>query len=120
MSKRDLAKPGETFWCVVENLYIPEGGSLSEKEYCVCSAEVARLFQEQGDMALHVRGPDGRLILRYHKNADIGKRVFRTPREAALYALELTEKNDRVWAHMMGEKPMRRTWEKYLEEDVNV
>lgn len=29
-------------------------------------------------------------------------------------------KNDRVWADMMGEKPMRRTWENYLEEDVNV
>lgn len=57
--------------------------------------------------------------MHYCKNKNIGKTVFRTPREAALYALELTEKNDRVWARM-GEKPMRRTWEKYLEEDVNV
>lgn len=120
VSARDRAKVGEVLWVVEEHFYTPVGSCISEKEYCVCSSEVVRLFPKWDEMALHTRGADGYLHLHYYKNKDIGRTVFRTPREAALYALELTKKNDRVWADMMGEKPMRRTWEKYLEEDVNV
>ena len=120
MNARDRAKVGEVFWVVVEHFYTPKDSYLCEKEYCVCKTEVYKLLPRWDEMVLHGPGPDGYQQLHYYKNKDIGRTVFRTPREAALYALELTKKNDRVWDDMMGEKPMRRTWEKYLEEDVNV
>lgn len=119
VSARDRAKVGDVFWVVVEHFYTPKDSPLCETEYCVCRAEVYKLLPQWDEMVLHGPGPDGYRQLHYCKNKNIGKTVFRTPREAALYALELTEKNDRVWS-CMGEKPMRRTWEKYLEEDVNV
>lgn len=117
MNARDRAKVGEVFWVVVERFYTPKDSHLCEKEYCVCKTEVYKLLPRWDEMVLHGPGPDGYQQLHYYKNKDIGRTVFRTPKEAALYALELTKKNDRVWADMMGEKPMRRTWEKYLEEE---
>lgn len=102
---------------MVEHFYTPKDSHLCEKEYCVCKTEVYKLLPRWDEMVLHGPGPDGYQQLHYYKNKDIGRTVFRTPKEAALYALELTKKNDRVWADMMGEKPMRRTWEKYLEEE---
>lgn len=120
MSTRDRAQVGDVFWLVVEHFYTPEGSPLVEKEYCVVSGTVSRLLPKWDEMALTGLGPDGYTQMHYYKIKDIGKRVFRTRKEAALYARELTEKNDRVWSYMVGEKPMRRTWEKYLEEDANV
>lgn len=117
MNARDRAKVGEVFWVVVEHFYTPKDSHLCEKEYCVCKTEVYKMLPRWDEMVLHGPGPDGYRQLHYYKNKDIGRTVFRTPKEAALYALELTEKNDRVWAYMMGEEPMRRTWEKYLEEE---
>ena len=53
---------------------------------------------------------------RFHKLSDIGKQiVFYTAREAAMYAKDLTEKYERTWGWCL-KRPLRRTWEKYLEE----
>lgn len=95
MNARDRAKVGEVFWVVVEHFYTPKDSHLCEKEYCVCKTEVYKLLPRWDEMVLHGTGPDGYQQLHYYKNKDIGRTVFRTPKEAALYALELTKKNDR-------------------------
>ncbi len=117
MSARERAKAGDVFWFVTEHIYTPRGSCLPEKEYCVSSGTVSKLHGDE--MQLSAAGPDGYARVAFYKFADIGKRLFTTPREAALYALALTEKNDRVWADRLGEKPMRRTWEKYLKEETS-
>jgi hypothetical protein len=72
VSARDRAKVGEVLWVVEEHFYTPVGSCISEKEYCVCSSEVVRLFPKWDEMALHTRGADGYLHLHYYKNKDIG------------------------------------------------
>ena len=119
MSEIRQGKIGDLFWVVVEHFYTSKGSFICKKEYCVCEAEVKELIPEWDEMVLRGPGPDGYRQIHYYKNKDIGKKVFRTPREAALYARQLTEKNDQVWADMIGEQPMRRTWEKYLEVNVD-
>lgn len=52
----------------------------------------------------------------YYKASDFGKKVFFTPKEAAQEALRRTIDQDQIWTKY-GEPPMRRTWEKYLEEE---
>lgn len=117
MSTREHVKIGDIFWLVVEHLYTTQDGLFVKKEYCVTSGTVSKLLSRWDEMVLTGPGPDGYNLMHYYKLKDIGKRIFRTRKEAALYARELTEKNDRVWADIMGEEPMRRTWEKHLEEE---
>ena len=51
----------------------------------------------------------------YYQAKDFGKKVFFTAKEAAQEALRRTIESDQTWTKY-GEPPMRRTWEKYLEE----
>ena len=117
MSTREHVKVGDIFWLVVEHLYTTQDGLFVKKEYRVTSGTVSKLLSRWDEMVLTGPGPDGYNLMHYYKLKDIGKQIFRTRKEAALYARELTEKNDRVWADIMGEEPMRRTWEKHLEEE---
>ena len=121
MAKPKRPEIGTILWDVHENLYY---GKADEDfictEYVVTSAPITDYF-EGGYVELKMVGPvphgnRSSPTPRFHKLADIGKKVFYTAREAALYAQELTEKYERTWGRFM-KQPMRRTWEKYLEED---
>ena len=83
-------------------------------EYSVCEAKVCGYFTgSYTEIKLVGPDSDGYMTPYFHKLKNIGKTVFFSPREAALYARELTEKyeRDRSWP---GDPPMRRLWEKYL------
>lgn len=118
MSRQNRPEIGTILWDVHENLYYGGSGFVS-KEYVVTSAPVTG-FCEGGFVEICMTGPvpvgDRSFpVPRRHKLSDIGKKVFFSAREAALYAKELTEKYEctRGWT---GETHLRRTWEKYLEE----
>lgn len=120
MSKQKRPEIGTILWDVHENLYY---GKADEDfictEYVVTSAPITDYF-EGGYVELKMVGPvphgDRSFPTpRFHKLSDIGKRVFFTARESALYAKEWTEEYERIWGRFM-KQPLRRTWEKYLEE----
>lgn len=52
----------------------------------------------------------------YYQAKDFGKSVFLTAKEAAQRALALTEEAEKK-PIMRKEPPMRRTWERYLENE---
>ena len=121
MSRQMRPEIGTILWDVHENLYYDRTGAcFIQKEYVVTPAPVVDYF-DGGFVEICMTGPvpKGDHIFplpRRHKLSDIGKKVFYTAREAALYAKELTEKYERTWG-WTGETPLRRTWEKYLEEE---
>ena len=120
MTKQKRPEIGTVMWDVHENLYYDFSVSPAPlKEYVVTPAPVTGYY-EGGFVEICMTGPVPRgdlcpTVPRRHKLADIGKMVFYTAREAALYAQELTEKYERTWGWTQ-DPPMRRTWEKYLEE----
>jgi len=120
MGARQKRPPiGTVMWDVHENRYYEKGSVLVRLEYVVTSAPIESYF-EGGYVELVMCGPipNGDYSSptpRYHKLSDIGTKVFYTAREAALHAKELTEKYERTWG-WTKDPPMRRTWEKYLEE----
>lgn len=121
MSKQKRPEIGTVMWDVHESMYYVKGYAGPFKEYVVASAPISG-FLEGGFVELCMTGPvlSGDMIYnipRRHKLADIGKKVFYTAREAALYAKELTEKYERTWGWCL-KRPLRRTWEKYLEETI--
>lgn len=109
---------GSTLWDVHENLYYDKSVRAAPlTEFIVTPGEVVGFF-ERGLVEVKMVGevPGHGRMPRHHRLSDIGKRrVYYTAREAALYAKELTEKYERTWG-WTSEPPMRRTWEKYLEE----
>ena len=118
MKKQKRPEIGTVMWDVHENLYYIPGQAGPVKEYVVTDAPVVG-FWEGGFVEICMTGPVPRgdlcpTVPRRHKLADIGKRVFYTAREAALYAQELMEKYERTWGRFL-KQPLRRTWEKYLE-----
>ena len=118
MSRQLRPEIGTILWDVHENLYYG-GKRFVSKEYVVTSAPVTG-YWEGGFVEICMTGPvpDGDRsfpVPRRHKLSDVGKKVFYTARAAATYAKELTEKYERTWG-WTGETPLRRTWEKYLEE----
>lgn len=120
MSKQKRPEVGTVMWDVHENLYYDRTVDVAPlKEYVVTSAPVTGYY-EGGFVEICMVGPvpKGNRSFPYprrHKLSDIGKTVFGTAREAALYAKELTEKYERTWGRCL-KRPLRRTWEKYLEE----
>lgn len=113
MTERQKIEVGNYFWVVVEHLYDHE-----KIEYCVCEGIVWKILpNREPEICLHGRGPDGYVHLWYYKVAEIGKKVFLTSREAAMYARELTEKYESTGLFRSAERePLRRTFEKYLKE----
>lgn len=119
MSKQKRPEIGTVMWDVHERMYYVKGYAGPFKEYVVASAPISG-FWEGGFVELCMTGPvlSGDMIYniqRRHKLSDIGKTVFGTALEAAIYAKQLTEKYERTWGWCL-KRPLRRTWEKYLEE----
>lgn len=108
---------GTVLWSVHEHLYYTLESAAPVKEYCVCSAKVVGYF-EGGYVEICLRGksPDGYITPYRYKLADLGKCVFFTAREAAEAAQRMTDRHEKTWSKF-GDPPMRRTWEKYLQED---
>lgn len=123
MAKIQRPPIGSKMWDVHENLYYDKSVKVAPLvEYVVTEGKVTGYF-EGGYVEICMTGPVPRGDLsfpvpRRHKISDIGKRVFYTAREAALLAKELTEKYERTWA-WTNAPPMRRTWARFLEEEVN-
>jgi hypothetical protein len=119
MSRQQRPEIGTILWDVHENLYYVPGRAGPLLEYIVTSAPVTDYF-EGGYVEIKMVGevPGHGMMPRHHKLSDLGKRkVFQTPREAALYAKELTEKYEKTWG-WTSDPPLRRTWEKFLEENL--
>lgn len=122
MSKKITRPPvGSKLWDVHENLYYIQDRACPVKEYVVTEGTVTGFF-EGGYVEIcltgHVpHGDHSYPFPRQHKLSDLGKRVFYTAREAAMLAKELTEYHERTWS-WTKDPPMRRTWEKYLQETL--
>lgn len=115
MKKQQRPEIGSVLWDVHENLYYIPDHAGPVKEYVVAAGEVTGFF-EGGFVEVCLCGKvAGRMIPRRCKLSNIGKTAFYTAHEAALYAKELTDKYERTWS-WTKDPPMRRTWEKYLEE----
>lgn len=120
MSKQKRPEIGTVMWDVHENLYYDYSLSPAPlTEYVVTSAPITG-FYEGGFVEICMVGPvpNGDRSFPYprrHKLSDIGKTVFGTAVEAAIYAKQLTEKYERTWGWCL-KRPLRRTWEKNLEE----
>ena len=122
MSKQKRPEIGTILWDVHENLYYDYSLSTAPlPEYVVTSAPVTG-FYEGGFVEICMVGPvpNGDRSFPYprrHKLSNIGKTVFGTALEAAIYAKQLTEKYERTWGWCL-KQPLRRTWKKYLEETI--
>ena len=108
---------GTVLWSVHEHLYyIPEKAA-PVTEYCVCESKVRNYIEGNFTQICSVgKDPDGHGALHYFKLSDLGKNVFFNPKEAAELAKQVTEKYEQTWG-WMGDPPLRRTWEKYLQMD---
>ena len=109
-----MCKPeiGTGMWDVSEHLYHVAGQASPLLEYVVCAVRVKGYFKGS---YVSIDVTDGKTPRRY-KLSEIGTRVFYTAREAALYAQQLSDREDAIWVKM-GEPPVRRTWAKYLREE---
>lgn len=109
---------GSSMWDVHENRYYVDGRAGPLLEYVVTEGTVEGFFEgNYVEVKLSGPVPHGDRSFptpRFHKLADIGKRVFYTAHEAALRAKEMTEKYERTWS-WTSDPPMRRTWKKYLD-----
>lgn len=117
MKKKNLPDIGTAMYSVHEHFYYIPGHVAPVKEYCVCDAEVKEYFQEGRYAEIRLVGKlPGRGMTPYHYSPkDVGTRLFYSPREAAEQAKRMTEKYENTW----DVPPMRRTWEKFLEDPVN-
>jgi hypothetical protein len=121
-NSRSKAPPiGTKMFHVLENLYYVNGIAAPLQEYCVCEAEV-KGYIKGGYFEIKLAGkdPDGYKTPYRYKLGEIGTRIFFTAKEAALLAKRKTEQYEKVWGTLNPpDIPMRRTWEKYLEEADN-
>ena len=110
---------GETLYVVREHLYYQVGHAGPLLEYVVCEGKLRDFIEgKYVQMMLLLRGA-GANNLAYPKLNDLGKTVFRTVREAALLAKEMTEDYERRWAFTArwGDIPLRRPWEDLLAQE---
>ena len=103
---------GATMWDVREHLYYTQDQSAPLKEFVVEKVFVKGYFKGR---YLSIDVSDGKTPRRYSLS-DIGKRLFFTVREAALYAKQLSDEEDLV-GRRFGALPVRRTWEMFLKEE---
>ena len=115
---RKLPEVGTKMFFVQEHLYYIKEKAGPILEYCVCEGEVTGFFQLGfTEIRLRARSPKGFWTPYRYKQSDIGKKVFYTPKEAAKFAKELTDKYERTWGWLGApDIPMRRPWECYLAE----
>lgn len=114
--KKNRPEIGTTLWSVHEHLYYIPGRAAPVKEYCVCESQVRNYIEGNFiQIVLVGKGPDGYREMHYFKLSELGKCVFFSPMEAAELAKQVTEKYEQTWG-WTGDPPLRRTWEKYLQE----
>jgi len=106
MNKPEL---GTTMWDVREHLYYSEGKAAPLREFVVEKVYVKGYFKGR---YVSIDVSDGATPRRY-KVSDIGKRLFFTAREAAIYAKKLSDEADMIELRYGGQ-PVRRSWEMYL------
>lgn len=107
---------GTMLWIVEEHLYYQEFQTAPVMEYVIYPCKVTNFITgKYTEMRLEGKGPDGYIKLRYRKLTDIGKKVFNNPQDAARLALKYTEDYEQIWL-WTGERPLRRTWAKYLDD----
>ena len=109
-------KLGDRLYFVAEHrYYIPEcAGPMLE--YCVVEGVVTAFYKSgYSEICLSAVSPDGYLTPYYFRVKE--DKLFESARDAAQRAREMTERYERVWG-WLGEPdiPMRRPWEKLLEE----
>ena len=119
--KGKIQKPpvGTKMYFVRENYYYVPGDPAPKMEYCVCEGEIKE-FLIGGFTEIYMVGPgparhEKVQVVTIRRLDEIGERVFYTAKEAAMLAKKKTEKYESAWGWTM-DGPMRRTWEKYLEE----
>lgn len=108
---------GTKMYSVHEHHYYIKEHPAPLREYCVCEAEVIDFIQGgYTEVELRGKSPGGFMTPYRYRLSDIGKRIFYTPREAALLAKDMTEQYEKTWGRIGSpETPMRRPWEKYLD-----
>ena len=101
---------GTKMYIVVEHYYYLKENPAPVMEYCVCQVKVSG-FIKGGYTEMKVVGlsADGYITPWFYRLSDIGKRIFHTPREAALFAQKKTEKYEQRWKKFII-SPMRRQW----------
>jgi hypothetical protein len=84
----------------------------------VCEAVVVGFFTlSYTEVEVVGPSPKGFTTPYRYKLSEIGKKIFYTPREAALLAKEQTEKREHTWGWLGAPSiPVRRSWEKYLTD----
>ena len=117
MKAKKRPEIGTKMYSVHEHRYYVEGRTAPVLEYCVCEAEVKSFFTGGfTEVRLVGNDPNGHRTPYSYPIAEIGEKLFYTPREAAEHAKTLTEKYENTWKTMDG-RPMRRTWEKFLSQE---
>lgn len=108
---------GTKMYSVHEYLYYIKDHPAPLLEYCVCEAEVIDFIQGgYTEVVLRGKSPGGFMTPYHYKLSDIEKRIFYTPREAALLAKTMTEQYEETWGWVGSpDIPMRRPWEEYLD-----
>ena len=119
--KKDLPPVGSTVYVVAEHFWkltneeYPYGRNV--REYCVYEGTIRSYnLGHFTDVYVKVTPPDEPLKL-FRERLEDGGHIFMSPKDAARYAKERTEKDEAFWLGIVGEPdyPMRRTWAKYLE-----
>lgn len=113
---------GAKMYAVHEHLYYIPTRTGPILEYSVCMAEVRGFFTGRfTEVKLVGKNPNGFMTPYYYRLSEIGKKVFYTPREAALRAKEMTDQYERIWGWLGSpDIPMRRSWKHLLENKCRV
>lgn len=113
-NSRHTKKPeiGDTMYSVHEHQYYIPNHAGPVLEYCVCEATVRGFFTGSfTEVCLVGEMPDRGMTPYKYPLKEVGKKVFYTPREAALLAQAMTEDYEKRW-NWLGppEIPLRRPW----------
>lgn len=115
MECKKCPKVSTKMYLVYEHLYHIPDRAAPVKEYCVCEAEVQGYFTG-GCTEIRLVGPnpEGFMTPYFYRINEIGKKIFYTAKEAALLALQMTEKYEQALG-WINDLPMRRPWTHYLK-----
>lgn len=111
-------KVGDTVYVVQENFYHEKGIAGPKLEYCVYSSTI-KCFRKGSyiDFIAKIDAPLKNNIYDW-KLSDLDKRyIFRSRKNAALFAKELTEKYERsIFYDPQKDLPLKRSWENFINE----
>lgn len=113
--RKKCPEVGTKMYLLHEHLYHIPDRAAPVKEYCVCEAEVQGNFTGgYTEIRLIGPSPEGFRTPYFYRLNEVGKKLFYTAKEAALLALQMTEKYEQtgVW---INNPPMRRPWMHYLK-----